>query len=176
LLTLLNLSLPQVHALYHFNVTTGVAASWVRNPSFFRVQQPPAPGAPANAPPQFTTAKQNGDLSAAPIILFTGYIWPLDAESSWHVKDLRPGLSFGFSLTSPANSFYLGGSFEVRRNVQLIAGYNFAKINALAPSGFDPGTSSAAPATVQKFGKAPFVGLTINVDFIKSLFPGGKSN
>ena len=34
------------------------------------------------------------------------------------MSDLKPGISLGFSLSSPANNFYFGLSHEILRNVQ----------------------------------------------------------
>jgi len=169
LITLLNFTLPQVHQMYFYNVSTGVVASTLRNPMFTRVQQT----APPNA--TFTTIKQNGDITAAPVLMFTAYLKPMDAESRWKAVDLTPAVSLGFSLASPATSFFFGGSSEIRRNVQFVYGVNYGKVTALAPSGFNDPTSSAAPATQQRFDKGGYFGLTFNIDFIKGLFGSGGS-
>jgi hypothetical protein len=84
---------------------------------------------------------------------------------------LIPGLSWGFSLSSPSTSFFVGASFEIRRNVQFITGANIAKITSLAPV---PQTTST-PVTQQNFQVGPFIGLTVNIDFIKALFGGGSA-
>jgi hypothetical protein len=167
-ISLLNQPLPQVHSLYYYNIATGFAVNWNRNPSFVRI--PSSPGSTSGTE-NYTTQKVKGSVTAEPILLFTIYLpgLPVDAESPWKPKDLIPGFSFGLSLSAPASSFYVGGSTEIWRNLQLVAGVNIAKINALAPGTEDP-TSSAAPATIQRFGKAAFVGLTLNIDFIAGLF------
>ena len=168
-ISLLNLPLPQVHSLYYFNLATGVAVSWVRNPSFVRVLQTPAT---STAPAQYATQKVSGNLTVEPILLFTTYLpkFPMDAESPWKPKNLIPGFSFGFSLSNASNSFYFGGSSELWRHLQVAAGLNVGKINQLAPTGSVDPTSSTAPATVQRFAKAGFVGFTLNLDFIPGLF------
>ena len=169
--SLLNLVLPQVHPLYYYNVATGVVVSTLRNPTFTRgLAGPTAQGGTA----QYTTIKDNGDVQVAPVLLFTAYLHPFDAEREWHPADLIPGASFGFSLSSPASSFYFGGSVEVRRNVQFTAGLNLAKITALANAGYVDPSSSAAPVTKQQLGKGAYFGLTLNIDFIKGLFGGGS--
>lgn len=167
--SLLNQPLPQVHSLYYFNLATGVAVSSVRNPTFERLQQTPTS---SGSTPQYYTQKVPGNLTVEPILLFTTYLpgLAMDAESPWKPKNLIPGFSFGFSLSAPASSFYVGGSTEIWRNLQLAAGLNVAKINALAPTGFIDPTSSAAPTTVQRFAKGAFVGVTLNIDFIAGLF------
>jgi hypothetical protein len=170
IVTLLNLTLDQVHPRYYYNVSTGVLASNVRNVNFYRVPQPPSGTS-------YATQGSPGDRTVAPAILFTVYTRPMDAESPWTTKDLIPGVSFGFSLTSPASSFYLGLSSEVRRNVQLVAGVNWAKVNSLAPSGYVASSSSTAPVTEQRFASPKgFVGFTLNIDFIKGLFGAAKPN
>lgn len=168
-ISLLNLPLPQVHSLYYFNLATGVAVSSIRSASFLRLQQTPTS---SGATPQYVTQKVSGPLTVEPILLFTTYLpkLPMDAESPWKPKNLIPGFSFGFSLSAPASSFYIGGSTEIWRNVQLAAGLNVKQINALAPTGYVDPTSSAAPATVQRFAKGAFVGITLNIDFIAGLF------
>ena len=99
----------------------------------------------------------------------------MDAESKWRRRDLWPGITLGFSLTTPADSFYFGGSSEIRRNVQLVYGLNYAKVTTLAPTNFVDPADSTAPKTVNKFGKGAFVGFTFNIDFIKGLFGSSKS-
>jgi hypothetical protein len=165
---LLSLPLPQIHQLYHFNVATGVAASTLRNPTFVRVQHSAAPD------PTYVTLKDEGPQSFAPVLLFTAYLKPLDAERRWSVEELwTPGISVGFSLSSPATSFYLGLSSEVVRNVQVAYGVNFARVTKLGLTDFVDPTSNVAPATVQRFGHGYFIGVTFNIDFIKGLFGGG---
>jgi hypothetical protein len=166
--SLLNFVLPQVHSLYYFNLATGFAASWVRNPSFIWTSTPPATG---SAPG--TAQKVRGSLTEEPILLFTTYFPGLafDAESPWKPKDLIPGFSFGLSLSNPANSFYLGLSSEIWRNLQVAGGLNIGRINALAPGLQEQSsTNSPGPSTVQRFAKGAFVGVTLNLDFIAGLF------
>jgi hypothetical protein len=167
-ISLLSLGLPQVHALSYYNVSFGVVVSSLRNPNFVRTQVTPSPN------PTYKTTKDNGPITVAPILAFTAYILPLDAERDWRPRDLWPGVTVGFSLADPANSFFFGGSSEIRRNVQLTYGVNVGKINTLAPGIQDP-TSSAAPPTSKKFGTGGFVGMTVNFDFIKGLFGGSGS-
>jgi hypothetical protein len=113
----------------------------------------------------------NGTLTVEPILLFTVYLpgLPMDAESPWKPKNLVPGVSFGFSLSAPTNSFYVGGTTEIWRDLQVAAGVNISKINTLVP-GTQLQTSSNSPLTTQDFQKAAFVGLTLNLDFVPGLF------
>jgi hypothetical protein len=166
-LSLLNVPLPQVHSLYslyYSNLASGFAVTSIRNPSFVRVLQP-------NSTTLYSTQQVKGSLTVEPLLLFTTYLPGLafDAESSWKLKNLIPGLSFGLSLSVPANSFYVGASSEIWRNLQVAAGLNIGKVNTLSPAYEDP-TSNAAPGTVQTFTKGVCVGLTLNLDFIAGLF------
>jgi hypothetical protein len=159
-----NLTLSQVHALYYYNLSSGVVVTFKKNPTFYQV-------ASTSSPTGFTTTSSAGDYLFNPVLLFTFYIPPMDAERRWRPHDLIPGLTWGLSLSSPSTSFFVGGSSEIRRNVQFVAGANIAKITSLAPV---PQTTST-PITQQNFEVGPFVGLTVNIDFIKGLFGGGSS-
>ena len=172
-ISLLDMSYPQVHSLSHYNVATGVVGSTVENPSFFRVQTSAAsgtPGSPGFTPAQFKTIKNGGDPEVAPVLMFTIYVPPFDAERAWRAKDLIPQPSFGFSLSSPSTDFFFGASSEIRRNIQFVAGLHVGKVTTLVQPAFDDPTSSTAPQTQQSFAKGAFFGLTFNIDFIKGLF------
>ena len=160
---ILNFTFPQVHSLYYYNIASGIVVSSIRTATF-----------------GFTTdgkAKQTGsNLIVDPVLLFTAYIKPIDAERPYRLQDAIPGVSFGLSLSSPASNFYFGGSSEILRNIQLAYGFTIAKTSKLAPAGtFNPtpnGTNT--PATTQSFSKGGFVGLTFNISgFLQGLFGGG---
>jgi hypothetical protein len=169
-ITLGVISYPQVHTLYHFNIATGVVVSSLRNPSFSRVQSAVAS---SGSPAQFKTVEQGGSIYAAPALFFTAYlIKPMDAESAWRRSDLLPEPSLGFSLSSPADNFFFGGSSEILRNVQLVYGYHMGKVTKLVPPLVNDPTSNAAPTTAQRFKSGAYGGLTFNIDFIKGLFTG----
>ena len=172
--SLLNLTLPQVHSLYYFNLATGVAFSAAHNQTFVRQLQAPPSATTVPIPPwpSYVTQAVQGPATVEPIILLTWYLpgCAMDAESPFSPRDRIPGLSLGLSLASPATSFYAGISSEIFRNVQLAAGVNVAKVTALAPAGYVADTASAAPAIMQKFTSRFFVGLTLNIDFIAGLF------
>jgi hypothetical protein len=175
--SLLNLQLPQAHTLSYYNLSSGVVYSWIRSKSFGFTGCPPAG---TGCVPIQTGSSPVID----PVLLFTVYPKPFDAETHcphdvclFHFKQNPPGISFGFSLASPASSFYLGGSVEILRNFQLVAGYNWAKESELPSSSTSQGsqqTNAGTPITIQKFSSAPFAGLTFNISgFIQSLFSGG---
>lgn len=172
-LTLFDLTYPQVHSLSNYNVAMGVVGSTIENPSFVRVQTSAAsgtPGQPGFTPAQFKTIKNGGDPEVEPVLLFTVYIPPFDAERAWRKRDLIPQPSFGFSLSSPSSDFLFGVSSEIRRNVELVGGLHVGKLTSLVQPIFDDPTSSAAPQTQQSFAHGGFLGLTFNIDFIKGLF------
>jgi hypothetical protein len=87
------------------------------------------------------------------------------------------GVDFGLSLSSPASNFYFGAATEIRRNIQLVAGFNIAKISKLSvPNGTTITVTGGAPTTPtqQYFAKGAFIGLTYNISgFIQGLFGGG---
>jgi hypothetical protein len=165
-LSLLNLQLPQSHSRSYYNISSGVVVSSIRNKSFGFATQP---GSSTNSGMPVQTSS---NLLVDPVLMFTVYIIPIDAERHWQPKDLYPGVSFGLSLSSPSSNFYFGGSSEILRNLQLVYGFNVAKVTKLA-EGTVP-TSSTSPATVQRYAKGGYIGLTFNLSgFIQGLFGGG---
>jgi hypothetical protein len=160
--TLVNETLPQTHSLSYFNIATGFAFSAIRNPSYTSV--PMSPGASTY------TAQSKVGRSVEPIVLFTTYLpgLALDAESPWKPKNLIPGVSFGFSMSNPGSSFYLGASSEIWRNLQVVGGLNInTKVNTLVPNQV---FSMTNPVMTQKTGTGAFFGLTLNMDFIAGFF------
>ena len=175
-ISLLDVTLPPVHSLSHYNLATGVVASTLHAPSFNRVQTGVASGTsgqPGYVPAQYKTVTDPGAPEVMPVLLFTIYIPPMDAERKWRAKDLIPQPLFGFSLSSPSTDFFFGGAVEPLRNIQIVGGAHAGKITQLITGGIDDPTSSAAPATSQQFKVGGFVGVTFNINFIKGLF--GKS-
>lgn len=167
---------PQIHNPSYFNIATGVVGSTLHNPTFSRVQTSAQVGQPSDpnfVAAHFATQRTANDPVIAPVLMFTVYVRPFDAERSWHPKDLIPEPSIGFSLTSPADDFFFGASTEIFRHVQAVAGLHVGKVNELASVPFDDPTSNAAPLVNQEFHLGFYGGLTFNIDFIKGLF-GGK--
>ena len=161
--------LPQVHSLYYYNIATGVVASFLRDPTYARVlTQVKTDDA---HPALYKTEQQPGSDRAFPVLMFSAYLVPMDAQVPWRPKDLIPAPTVGFSLSTPADDFFFGASMEVRRHVQLVTGYHLGRIKVLPPTqGIDDPTSSAAPVTASHFRGNFFVGATFNIDFIKGLF------
>ena len=166
---------PQIHSLFHFNLSTGVVATWLRDPAYSRVLTDaaiPAKTNPASdqVPAKYRSATDPGSARAMPILAFSGYIIPRDIQVPWRWVDLMPAPTVGFSLKSPVDDFFFGASSELRRNVQLVYGYHFGRITRLGPSGIDDPTSTTAPPTIQRFKGNLFLGLTFNLNFIKGLY------
>jgi hypothetical protein len=182
--SLLNASYPQTHAVSYFNISTGLVRSNLRNSSWTRQETAPAVTCSAQSPqpclpsPELyqTVPNPAGSQPLFPVLFFSVYLpgLPFDAERRWRPHDLIPAPSVGFSLSSPTTDFFFGGSIEVIRGVQLVGGAHMGQLNQLAPGGINDPTSSAAPATIQKFRWGGFYGVTFNISFIQSLFGGGK--
>jgi hypothetical protein len=164
---------PPVLQKYRFNVDTGIIVSGIRNPSFVRVQTAAAvgkPGDPGSSPAMYETQTVEGSLSVMPVLLFTVYIPERPIGPKLKPIERIPQPTFGFSLTSPSTDFFFGASSEIVRKVQIVGGVHVGKINALVPVPFDDPTSSAAPAVTTKFAYKGFIGIALNLDFIKTAF------
>jgi hypothetical protein len=164
---------PQIHSLFYFNLSTGVVATWLRDPAFSRVLAEaavPANGNAAAVSAKYKTAEDRGSARAMPVLAFSAYLRGMDVQVPWSRWNLIPEPTVAFSLTSPADDFFFGASSELRRNVQVIYGYHLGKVTHLGPQGVDDPTSSNAPITIKRFQGNVFFGLTFNVNFIKNLF------
>lgn len=166
--SLLNLQFPQVHTLSFYNLAAGVVYSWVRNPGF---------GIPVAAKTSSDQVRTGSNPIVDPVLFLTAYPWPIDAESRCGFKCIyktAPGISVGISLASPASNYYVGGSFELLRNMQVVSGYGWQKINKLPNPPVAIPTNATSAVTVQTFSGGPFVGITYNIlGFVQSLFGGG---
>ena len=166
---------PQVHSRYYYNLSSGVVFNTVHTRSFGWKTLALPTGSGSNAQPGLYYPVQTGSsVIVDPVLFFTAYVWPLDAERTWHRGDLRPGITFGLSLAAPGSNFYVGMSSEVRRNIQIVYGFTVAKTSNLAAGSGPSTTNTAAPATVQVFSKGAFLGLSYNISgFLQGLFGGG---
>jgi hypothetical protein len=167
-ISLLNQQLPQTHSWYYYNVSSGVFVSTIRSPSF-------GFAAGSSSTTNSGTPIQTGSsLIVDPVISLTRYVFgPFDAERKWRPRDLVPGLSLSFSLSSPTSNFYFGGSSEFQRYLQIDYGFALAKVPKLASGAFTPSTS-ATPATAQVFKKGAYIGISLNISgLIQGLTGGG---
>jgi hypothetical protein len=163
---------PAVLPKYRFNVDTGLIVSWIRNPTYIRAETAAAigtSGQPGYIPAQYATQKVDGDLTVLPVLLFTIYFPERSIGPKLMPKERIPQPTFGLSLTSPGSDFFVGVSSELVRKVQIVGGLHIGKINSLV-GGYDDPTSSAAPNVTTKFAYRGFVGVALNLDFIKSAF------
>lgn len=156
---LLTYTLPQVHALSYFNISSGVVFSSIKSVSFT---------------PTGITAKPFQKVSGSPIIdpilALSVYLKPIDAERPFQKSNLIPAPTVAFSLSSPTTNFYLGGSSEFFfRNLQIVYGLSLSRVPTLLPDGQQ--LSATTPATRQVFAKGAFVGVSFNIlGFIQSVF------
>jgi hypothetical protein len=160
---LLTYTFPQSHALSTFNLAAGVVVSSIKTRSFTN--------AGATTTSNGTTwSTAMGGYTVDPILAVTAYVFgPMDAERPFQKKDLIPGITLGFSLTSPSTNFYFGGSSELFiRNIQAVYGLALNRVNTLDPS-MQP-VAMSQPTTRGIFAKGGFVGLSFNITgFIQSL-------
>ena len=171
--SLLNLTLSQVHSLYYYNLAAGVVVSTIRVPNNVAIET-----TPATSPATYTYLKQGSNLLIDPVLLFTVYARPVDAESPFRAREIVhiPGISFGLSLASPTNDFYVGGSTEVLRNLQCVYGFNVAGTIKLAVSSGTVGAASSPP-TITSLSRGGFFGFTFNISgFVSGLFSGGSKS
>ena len=167
---LLTLQLPQTHSLSYFNLAAGVVYSSVHSRTY---------AVPSGSKTTDLEVETSSTPTIEPVLSLTVYPWPVDAESrcGWHcLWTTPPGVSAGFSLASPSNSFYVGASFEIFRNIQVVAGWNWAKEASKPDPAVAISDSATSAVTVQRFSSGPFLGLTFNVSgFVQGIVGGGGS-
>lgn len=158
---------PQVRDRYHFNLTTGVVSSNLRDPAFTKVKS--AVGA-TDADTRYVVDANEGSRRAFPVLLFSFYWTPKDIQAPWSWQDLTPVPTIGFSLTTPKDDFFAGFQSEIRRNVHLVYGIHFGSVTMRSLTAVDEDRTSDAVLTHKAFDKEAFVGLSFNINFIKDLF------
>lgn len=158
---------PQVHDRYHYNISTGVVTSALRDPVFTKVKSVVGE---KETDTRYKVDKQEGDRRVFAVLLFSFYWTPKDVQVPWSAWDLAPVPTVGFSLTSPADNFFAGFQSEIRRNVHLVYGWHIGKVTTLGAVPVDDDRSSAAVNTRKVFDRDGFIGLSFNVNFVKELF------
>ncbi|HEX3682443.1 MAG TPA: hypothetical protein VHU83_07855 [Bryobacteraceae bacterium] len=123
--------------------------------------------------PTYQTLQVSGGPRILPVLMFTFYPTKRDTQVktvSW--KEVIPAPAIGLSLSSPSDDFFLGASSELKpfRNLQLVYGVHLGRIEKLGANGFQIPTDGTAPQTTTSLHTGAFVGLTFNIDFIKSIF------
>jgi hypothetical protein len=158
-----------------YNLASGVIVSTIRTPSFAF--------STALATNNGTPLQTGSTLLVDPVIFLGRYLKPFDAESLERKGDIlaSTAVNLGFSLSSPTNNFYLGGSNELLRYVQFNYGFALARVPKLAADTFVLG-SATTPNTVQVFKKGAYFGLSFNISgFVQGLTgsqsgsPGGAT-
>ena len=180
----------QVHQLYAWNINSGIIYSTLRNPTWSRVETAAPAGCTSGSPSScaspelYATVQNAAPRPIVPALFFTPYLfgssdaprkWGLfgqvDGDRKWRVSDAAPQPSFGFSLSSPSTDFFVGGNSEVLcRYLQVVYGVHRGKVNYLVPTLTNDPTSSVAPLTATRFGTGFFLGITLNVNFVKAAF------
>jgi hypothetical protein len=176
--------LPQVHAMYAYNLSFGVIGSTLKETTFTRIaNSPPCPS--GTTPPGNKTSGTCGTFANAastsapvqPAIFFTTYVpQRFDAESHWSPREMIWPIAptFGISLTQPSTDFFFGQSSEIRRGVEVVYGWHAARVSYVL-GGEDP-TSSASPPTGRQWKSGFSYGVTFTLNFIQSLFSGGAAS
>ncbi len=164
---------PQIHALYPYNISTGLLISSLRDPTFTKNKTKAAvldDAGKVKTPAEYQVVTDKGEPRPMPALFFTWYVKSFDAQRKWTPGDLIPRPSLGFSLTAPSENFFFGGSSEITRNVQLAAGWHYGKVTVRGPIPVDDANIDTVPATVKRFQSGAYFGLTFNIAFIKALF------
>jgi hypothetical protein len=163
--------LQQTHTRFSYNVATGVLVTTIRSKSF--AYSPTSTSPPTNSGIPY---QSGSTLLIDPVISLTKYFVAFDAERRWRIRDLTPGLTLSISLTSPSSNFYLGGSSEVARYIQVEYGYALAKVPKLVTGNFVSSTSTSPPTT-QVFTSGAYIGLSFNISgFLSGLGGGSKGS
>ena len=104
----------------------------------------------------------------------TVYIKPVDPlrpMSKW--DRITPSPTFGFAFVDPHENAFVGASIEPLRSLQVLAGLHFGKTShertAENTDKNDP-LSATPKVTDKKFEARFFVGVSFNVNFIKTMF------
>jgi hypothetical protein len=162
------ITLPQSHTRYSYNVASGVLVTTLRTKSFGY-----APGSSISTN-SGTVIQTGSSLLIDPVISLTKYLVAFDSEKKWSPRDLIPGLTLSFSLSSPTNNFYLGGSTEFVRYLQFECGYVAARLPQPATGVFVP-SSSTTPPTTMSFHSGAYIGLSFDISGLISGMAGGGS-
>jgi hypothetical protein len=166
--------LPQVRSLYGFNYFTGVVVSALRNPTFYKKLTDLSIVTSSDGKQTITktygVTSINGDLQIKPIAGLSFYFKGRDTNRPLRLFEaLVPVPTVAFSLSTPADDFFVGGSHEVIRSIQIFYGGHFGRVNKLRDGLVDT-TSADGPVTDKKFNHSVFVGLTFNINIVTKIF------
>lgn len=164
--TLLEEKFPVIRGLYRFNLSTGLMASFVEKPSFDKVLNNNA--LDSTKPTYFIQKSSSGDPDISPVLAFTAYWKPVDIYERTRWTDWIPNPTIGFDVANPTDDFFVGGSSEFIRNIQIIYGWNFAKVDKL--TNIQDLDSDSDPAVSQSFDSNFFIGVTFNINLVPLMF------
>ncbi|MEQ9008255.1 MAG: hypothetical protein RLP12_10250, partial [Ekhidna sp.] len=155
---------PQIRGLYRFNVTTGIVSSFVKRNHFMKV---PVSGASSGS--AFAIEhKEISDPRILPMLALTVHWKQVDIQRPPSWTEMIPNPTIGFDFTQPTNEIFLGFSSEFVRNIQLVYGLHFTKVDQLSAN--QDLTSSTTPNVDKTFERGIFVGLTFNFNLIPSMY------
>jgi hypothetical protein len=163
-----SITLPQSHSRFSFNVASGLLVTTLRTKTFGY-----APTATSNTANSGNVVQTGSTLLIDPVASLTKYFVAFDAEKKWSPKDLVPGLTVSFSLSAPTNNFYVGGSTEFARYLQLEMGYVAARLPQPATGSY-VSTSSTTPPTNMVFHSGAYIGISFDISGLISGM-GGSS-
>jgi len=157
---------PPVHTRYAYNISTGLIVSWLRQPSYIKVQTVAGSVAADN---RYRTETMKGGLGVKPVAALSFYLRKVDIQVplTWKERAI-PAPTLGFSLKNPTEDVFLGFSHELVRNTQVFYGWHFGKIDVRGPEGPLEDRFSTV-TTVKRFKSRFFLGVTLNIGGIKDL-------
>jgi hypothetical protein len=159
---------PQVHTTYAYNLATGLVVSGIRRPTFVKVQTVVAE---KPVDDRYRTDTLPGSLTVKPVATLSFYLFrklDIQVPVTWKER-VVPAPTVGFSLSSPTDDIFVGLSHELLRNTQLIYGFHWARVDELGPQ--SPVEEQLPTVTTDKhFKHKAYVGITLNLNFIRGLF------
>lgn len=163
------ITLPQSHSRFSYNVASGLLITTLRTKSF-------GYAAGSTITTNSGMVIQTGStLLIDPVASLTKYFVAFDSEKKWSPRDLIPGLTVSFSLSSPTNNFYAGGSTEFARYLQFEYGYVAARLPQPTTGTF-VASSSTTPPTKMVFNNGAYIGISFDISGLISGMGGGGSS
>jgi hypothetical protein len=196
--TLLSTNLPQIHALYRFQVLTGAVLSMLRDQKGVRdlinvttttgtntttttATGPNGTTTTVTQTPTSSTTKTYQDRLVqgkdSRVLAFAGFgatLRRVDPQKKWRLAEvLNPAVTIGFGIPDPGDNIFVGLSHEVQRNVQFYWGWHFGRLEVLRARTFDDPTDASAPPVDKQFRSKMFFGVAMNVNVIAKIFKIG---
>lgn len=156
---------PQIRGLYRFNLTTGLVGSFITRCSFTKVRNT---NSPDDNPTYFIRESANSDPRVFPIVALTVYWKPVDYRSKARWTEMIPNPMVAFDFRDPTSEIFIGASSEFVRNMQLLYGIHYSKVDNLAPS--QNLRTDADPIIEQSFEPGFFIGLSFNFNLVTNFY------